>query len=101
MLIFRGYHEWIEQPQRKKSGEVDYGVWWRLHGRRREPTWRVSWLQDTGELYAVCPRDDTFTVLDTFETREQVERALHGWADPDSPIYCNLTALATRLYAIE
>ena len=40
-----------ENPDRRYSREADYGVNWRM-----EPwphRWRVSYLQDTGEIYAV------------------------------------------------
>ena len=40
-----------ENPRRRYSREADYGVNWRM-----EPwphRWRVSYLQDTGEIYAV------------------------------------------------
>ena len=37
---------------RRRSGEADYGVWW-TNGPRW-PTWRVSYVRDTGEVYAVA-----------------------------------------------
>jgi len=39
-----------EDPQRRRSGESDYGVWWTNGGRW--PNWRVSYIQATGEVYA-------------------------------------------------
>ena len=38
-------------PRRRWSGEADYGVHWRLAGW--EYRWRVSYVQATGEVYAV------------------------------------------------
>ena len=38
-------------PRRRWSGEADYGVHWRLAGW--EYRWRVSYVQATGEIYAV------------------------------------------------
>ena len=40
-----------EDPQRQHSGEADYGVWWQ--DTRPYPRWRVSYIKDTGEVYAV------------------------------------------------
>ena len=37
--------------RRRSSGEADYGVHWRLNGW--PAPWRVSYVQDTGEVYAV------------------------------------------------
>ena len=36
-------------PRRRRSNEADYGAHWRLHPRRG----RVSYVRDTGEVYAV------------------------------------------------
>lgn len=40
-----------EDEARRRSGESDYGVWWT--NEQRWPTWRVSYVQATGEVYAV------------------------------------------------
>ena len=37
--------------QRRRSGEADYGVQWRLKGWDYQ--WRVSYVHNTGEVYAV------------------------------------------------
>ena len=37
--------------RRRRSEETDYGVHWRLHGW--EYRWRVSYVRNTGEIYAV------------------------------------------------
>lgn len=39
-------------PRRARSGEADFGVWWRE--QTNFPVWRVSWVKDTGEVYAIC-----------------------------------------------
>lgn len=41
------------RPERKHSPEWDYGVMWREGPRW--PTFRVSWIVETGELYAYAP----------------------------------------------
>ncbi len=80
--IRNDYHAWIEDPRRSKSAEVDFGVWWRMEGQKW-PTWRVSWIEDTGELYAKeqLPDSGRFIIIGTFRTREAVERFMQGWAD--------------------
>ena len=40
-----------DEPTRWRSEEADYGVHWRLPGW--EHKWRVSYVRDTGEIYAV------------------------------------------------
>lgn len=52
-MMFRTIDDFYNADEnRKYSGEVDYGGYWRLdpwHGR-----WRVSYIEKTGEIYAVC-----------------------------------------------
>jgi hypothetical protein len=43
---------WLDDVRRWQSMEADYGVHWR-RGASRWPSWRVSYGQDTGELFAV------------------------------------------------
>lgn len=40
-------------PARRMSGEADYGVMWTI-APLTWPTWRVSYVRDTGEVYACC-----------------------------------------------
>lgn len=55
MTITRRYDDinsfYLEDPRRRDSGETDFGVWWKDDFERN---YRVSWVQDTGELYAVA-----------------------------------------------
>jgi hypothetical protein len=39
-------------PRRRHSGEADYGVHWRFPPWRER--WRVSYVRETGEIYAAC-----------------------------------------------
>lgn len=41
-----------DNPERRRSGEADYGVMWR--GAKSWPLYRVSYVQATGEVYAVA-----------------------------------------------
>ncbi len=98
LQIQTGYQKWVNEPKRKASAEVDFGAWWTLHGGENEyPRWRVSWIIRTGELYAVQPGGGQHILLGVFASRQEVEQAMNGWADPESPVYHNLAALAERL----
>ena len=85
--------------RRRQSAEVEFGTnWFDAKGSRYE----LSWVEDTGELYAMLepvPEADSWTpfgdievenvkvdtlvviVLGTVGTRDGVEQILDGWAD--------------------
>jgi hypothetical protein len=85
--------------RRRQSVEVEFGNnWFDAKGSR----WELSWVEDTGELYAMLeltPEADTWTpfgdievedakvdtlvvtVLGTIASRDEVEQLLEGWAD--------------------
>jgi hypothetical protein len=85
--------------RRRQSAEVEFGNnWFDVKGNRYE----VSWVEDTGELYAMLelvPEADSWTpfgdvevedvavdslvvtILGTVATRTEVEALLAGWAD--------------------
>jgi len=103
--VVGGYDEWSGLPCRKRSPEVDFGVWWRVPGSPY--TWRVSWIRDTGELYAracpersrreLAPDSDRFILLGAFLTREAVEARMVDWAESGGNLerfFPGLTAFA-------
>ena len=55
-----------ENPARRRSPEAGYGVHWRLDGWTG--TWRVSYVRDTGEVYALFQGPTQVGVLPTGET---------------------------------
>jgi hypothetical protein len=91
--------------RRRRSPELDFGVWWRHRG----VVYRLSWVEATGELIVVQlspPRvepfafpingegvvgglgtivvggdPETVTIIGRVNGREVVERLLDGWAD--------------------
>ena len=97
------FQNWICVPDRATSREIDFGVNWTLKGEGRWPFWRLSWIETTGELYAVEMTADVsdpgrrFIVLGTILELESVERTLTNWADPVCSFYRNLTALYMRV----
>jgi len=83
LQVQEGYSEWIGDRARALSREWDFGVWWRVPGCRW--TWRVSWIEDTGELYAreLAPASDRFVLLAVLPAREDAEAAMAGWEESD------------------
>ena len=83
-----------ENPKRRRSGEADYGVGWRGPDGASWPRWRVSYIQATGEVYAVAlrgsgpvqvlgvvPPDDADIYYKT------LDKTLSGWSDEgDRPL---------------
>ena len=78
------YTTFIDRPDRKISREIDFGVHWRLLGDRSPSPWRVSWIERTGELYAVeiAPIGRRRAVLlGRYADLDEVEDLLEGWAE--------------------
>ena len=98
--VKRGYAVWIAEPARKRSAELDSGGHWKLHGVHTEhQTWRVSWIVDTGELYAVDDRADEFILLGKTKQNDEAraEFFVEGWSNAESPVYDNLWALREQI----
>ena len=77
------------RPDRAGSLESDYGVMWQW-GVAQWPRWSVSYIRDTGELYAIRQTPpqpvDVLAVIppDPGEVYYRtVEAVLDGYADPD------------------
>jgi hypothetical protein len=68
--------------RRTLSLEHDFGVMWR-EGTRRRPRYRVSWIEATGELYALAlsefEHQRKVELLGVVDTHAQVEQLLMGW----------------------
>lgn len=80
--------------ERRLSPEVDFGDLWtdvpnpfQITGTL--PCWRVSWVVNTGEVYAVESRSGEVRVYGVIEGRERVESYLCGWAE-----HCGVGGLA-------
>lgn len=57
---------YADDERRRLSPEANYGVWWQNFPGFREPSWRVSYVQATGEVYAVETRAGRVKILGTF-----------------------------------
>lgn len=95
--VVRGYasleHFYDEEPpaSRRRSCEVDYGVMWSdplLPGQVPPgfPRWRVAWVENTGEVYAVCASADgtgrcPVRLYGAVWGRDAAEELLDGWAE--------------------
>ena len=73
------------EPLRRLSGESDYGVWWQ--DERPFPRFRVSYIEATGEVYAVAltgeGRSELFGQVQPDEGDHHyrtLDRILAGWA---------------------
>jgi hypothetical protein len=90
------------------SPEWDYGVHWIETKGRTWPGWRVSWVVETGDVYAVCTGKPSVVVLGNvprvgeypygqrsvrtdswteFKDAQTIERLMDGWWDePHRPL---------------
>lgn len=80
-------HFYAVNPERRRSLEVDFGVMW-TDGGLNWPNYRVSWVESTGEFYAVrlagSRGASPVELLGVAEDREAAEVALSGWAELDA-----------------
>lgn len=80
---------YAENEERRRSGEADYGVWWTESGGKSYPKWRVSYIQATGEVYAIQLIDGgKVQVLGVVPPDKNgkcyyktLDKILDGWAD--------------------
>jgi hypothetical protein len=93
-----------QQRARYLSREVDFGVWWTDDGITW-PHWRVSWVQATGELYAIRQvgsggRGLEIRILGVERDEQELERRLEGWPEACGPPD-GLQWITARLVPIE
>ena len=89
---------YVDDERRRRSPEWDFGVHWRATLEQWWPRWRVSWIVETGDLYAFCTGAPRVLLLGNvprvgeypgggierwaaFHGRQTVERVLDGWAE--------------------
>ena len=66
MQSFKNVEEFYsDNSARRRSPEADYGVHWKLEGWPN--SWRVSYVRDTGEIYAVQQEATRTGILPTGE----------------------------------
>jgi hypothetical protein len=74
---------YAQDARRRCSTEIDFGVWWFegdpfAFGR---PSYRVSWIEDTGEFYAFNNQTKDVEWLGYAATEQEADALLGGWAD--------------------
>lgn len=99
-MIRNDYAVWENDSRRSESPEMDFGVHWQLNPTSSCPLWWVSWIETTGELYAVEIHtfpERRFLSLGSFPSLEEVRYSLAKWSDPAISVYGNLEALGRYL----
>ena len=92
--IFKNLEQFYSaNPTRRSSPEADYGAHWRLAGWAG--SWRVSYVRDTGEVYALDGASGPLMILGTFPIDPDagpgdvyyngLDRLLEGWPDHCGP----------------
>jgi len=80
MKIFSNTEElYKDNKKRRYSGEVDYGCWWISRVAPRD-YFRVTWIRDTGEFYAIDLNTQEVYLLDQkAKTEEKADAIMEGW----------------------
>ena len=86
---FANIVEFYDKRGGKLSGEVDFGVWW--WEENKNVAHRVSWVADTGDVYAVNQ------VKGTVELLGKTAPCTHGYHPIGKPIDCAGRAESERL----
>jgi len=74
--------EFYKNKERKYSRELDYGVHWR--DGQSWPTYRVTWVEATGEVYAIANDEEMVEILGVVKeskTLDEIEKAGGGYND--------------------
>jgi hypothetical protein len=66
-----------ENPDRNDSQEIDFGVWW-LDGNKPFPRYRVSYIVETSEVYALNLVTRDVQVLGICDPKD-IRDVLSGW----------------------
>jgi hypothetical protein len=76
--------DFMSKPERARSRQVTYGdAWTKVEPF---PRYRVSWIERTGELFAVVMPDKDVEIIGIFKTRKEVDRFMGNWKiDMDRP----------------
>ena len=79
-----------EDTRRLHSVAAGYGVWWK-DGDKNFPYYRVSYVQSTGEVYAVASNGRSVMILGTWPPDvgeiyyASLDKVLEGWAERCGP----------------
>lgn len=73
------YSPTVIGQSRKKSRELDFGVWWR--NQWNYPNFRVTWVENTGEVISVSMANEDISIIGHADSEEEIEEKLKGWAE--------------------
>lgn len=71
--------------KRTRSRELDFGVQWRK--THIYPTYRVTWVENTGEVIAVNLAINDYEIIGIVPTEIQIEMRLQDWAEACGPAH--------------
>ena len=78
--IFQNMEEFYANNEaRRRSGEADYGVWWRTE-HSIYPKYRISYIQKTGEIYILEQKNN-----DRMDPSDSGFVTILGVVPPDDP----------------
>lgn len=81
ILPSQNYRKWIQESPRLVSEQIDLGSNWTLN-HLSISKYRLSWIENTGELYAVnLYTADEFILIATIPTEPELDRILSDWTD--------------------
>ena len=84
MKKFKNIKEFYAEnvKDRERSGEVDFGIWWKSKHSAPVYPHRISWIRNTGEFYVINLQTDAVYLADKIcETEEKAEKFMKGWAN--------------------
>jgi hypothetical protein len=102
LTIHSNARAWITQMNEKKNkwgalAEVDFGLNWSQNGGKPFPSWRVTWHEISGVLYAYQCLDNLYVILGHFQKLQEVRKAMGDWSNPTTAYWRNLEKLAEHL----
>ncbi|MEM4134416.1 MAG: hypothetical protein QXV73_04390 [Candidatus Micrarchaeia archaeon] len=68
-----------ENPERRVSGEVDYGVRWKSI-YNKDPH-RITWVEKTGEVYVINLITKEVQLTNKKFSEEEIETFMTGWEE--------------------
>lgn len=89
---------YAQRPERRRSKESDYGVHWHTPDERH-PLWKLAYVQETGELYAMAqsPPHVVALVATLLPVTRDIDVILGGWEDPEITGGWNLDWVGRRV----
>jgi len=68
----------------EKGREIDFGAYWQLEPTVDWPRWRITWFEETGDLFAINSRVDKGeerVLIGEFNSEHEVRRFMGDWGE--------------------